>query len=113
MIVYVTCAGQVELEDGEVIGYVSVLESGTMQKGADAAADKMKRKASKQVCLIGTAGAGVGVVAAATMVLSLYCCCCCCWCLRRSGVGDSGGVEMWWCVAHAVGKPLLLVLASP
>ena len=41
---------QVELEDGdEVIGYVSVLESGTMQKEADAAADKMKRKASKQV----------------------------------------------------------------
>lgn len=45
-----------ELEDGEVIGYVSVLESGTMQKEADAAADKMKRKASKQV---GTADAVV------------------------------------------------------
>eukprot|EP00752_Nemacystus_decipiens_P008355 g7469.t1 len=40
--------GKVELEDGEVVGYVSVLESGTMQKEADAAADKMKRKASKQ-----------------------------------------------------------------
>ena len=40
---------QVELEDGEVVGYVSVMESGTMQKEADAAADKMKRKASKQV----------------------------------------------------------------
>lgn len=52
-----------ELEDGEVIGYVSVLESGTMQKEADAAADKMKRKASKQV---GTADAVVlGAVLAA------------------------------------------------
>lgn len=38
-----------ELEDGEVIGYVSVLESGTMQKEADTAAAKMKRKAAKQV----------------------------------------------------------------
>lgn len=38
-----------ELEDGEVIGYVSVLESGTMQAEADAAAGKMKRKAAKQV----------------------------------------------------------------
>ncbi|CAM9631576.1 unnamed protein product [Scytosiphon promiscuus] len=44
--------GKVELEDGgEVIGYVSVLESGTMQEEADAAADKMKRKASKQGAL--------------------------------------------------------------
>ncbi|CAN0022772.1 unnamed protein product, partial [Ectocarpus fasciculatus] len=40
--------GKVELEDGEVIGYVSVLESGTMQEEADAAANKMKRKAAKQ-----------------------------------------------------------------
>ncbi|CAN0329680.1 unnamed protein product [Pylaiella littoralis] len=40
--------GKVELEDGEVIGYVSVLESGTMQAEADAAAGKMKRKAAKQ-----------------------------------------------------------------
>ena len=38
-----------ETEDGDVLGYVSVLESGTMQEEADAAADKMKRKASKQV----------------------------------------------------------------
>ena len=37
------------MEDGDVLGYVSVLESGEMQKEADAAADKMKRKASKQV----------------------------------------------------------------
>jgi len=40
--------GKVELEDGEVIGYVSVLESGTMQEEAEKAADKMKRKAAKQ-----------------------------------------------------------------
>lgn len=41
--------GKVELEDGEIIGYVSVLESGSMQDEADKAADKMKRKAAKQV----------------------------------------------------------------
>ncbi|CBN75475.1 Glycyl-tRNA Synthetase (N-terminal region) [Ectocarpus siliculosus] len=40
--------GKVELEDGEVIGYVSVLESGTMQEEADTAANKIKRKAAKQ-----------------------------------------------------------------
>lgn len=46
------CSSQVELEDGEVIGYVSLLESGTMQEEADAAANKMKRKAAKQVLVI-------------------------------------------------------------
>mmetsp|Transcript_16385 Transcript_16385/g.41357 ORF Transcript_16385/g.41357 Transcript_16385/m.41357 type:complete len:594 (-) Transcript_16385:178-1959(-) len=40
--------GKVELEEGEVIGYVSVMESGTMQEEADKAADTMKRKAKKQ-----------------------------------------------------------------
>lgn len=35
-----------------MIGYVSVVESGTMQDEADAAANKMKRKASKQVLLL-------------------------------------------------------------
>jgi len=39
---------KVELEDGEEIGYVSVLESGTMQEEAEKMADKMKRKAQKQ-----------------------------------------------------------------
>ena len=38
-----------EAEDGDELGYVSVLESGTMQQEAEAAAEKMKRKASKQV----------------------------------------------------------------
>jgi glycyl-tRNA synthetase len=40
--------GKVELEDGTVIGYVSLMESGTMQAEADKMADKMKRKAAKQ-----------------------------------------------------------------
>ena len=39
---------QVALEDGEELGYVCVLESGTMQQEAEKAADKMKRKAGKQ-----------------------------------------------------------------
>tara|TARA_B110001452_G_scaffold5283_2_gene4947 strand:- start:9 stop:1694 length:1686 start_codon:yes stop_codon:yes gene_type:complete len=34
--------------DGELLGYVSVLESGTMEEEARATADKMKRKAKKQ-----------------------------------------------------------------
>ena len=34
--------------DGELLGYVSVMESGTMEEEARAAADKMKRKAKKQ-----------------------------------------------------------------
>lgn len=46
------CSSQVELEDGEVIGYVSVLESGTMQEEADSAANKIKRKAAKQVLFV-------------------------------------------------------------
>lgn len=41
--------GKVEAEDGDMLGYVSVVESPTMQDEADAAADKIKRKASKQV----------------------------------------------------------------
>lgn len=43
--------GRVELEDGTVLGYVSVIESNTMQAEADKAADKMKRKAAKQGAL--------------------------------------------------------------
>ncbi|CAM9861843.1 unnamed protein product [Ascophyllum nodosum] len=43
--------GKVEAEDGDELGYVSVLESGTMQQEAEAAAEKMKRKASKQGAL--------------------------------------------------------------
>jgi len=40
--------GKVELQDGEVLGYVSVLESGTMQEEAEKAAMKMKKKMAKQ-----------------------------------------------------------------
>ena len=43
--------GKVELEDGSTLGYVSVLESGTMQDEANKMADKMKRKAAKQGAL--------------------------------------------------------------
>ena len=42
---------KVELEDGEVIGYVSVMESGTMLEEATKVADKMKRKQAKQGAL--------------------------------------------------------------
>lgn len=40
--------GQVELEDGEVVGYVSLMETGTLEADAAAMADKLKRKAGKQ-----------------------------------------------------------------
>jgi hypothetical protein len=39
---------QVELEDGEVVGYVSLMETGTLEADAAAMADKLKRKAGKQ-----------------------------------------------------------------
>jgi hypothetical protein len=38
----------VELEDGEVVGYVSLMETGTLEADAAAMADKLKRKAGKQ-----------------------------------------------------------------
>lgn len=47
-----------EAEDGDVLGYVSVLESASMQQEADAAADKIKRKASKQVWTLSKLGGG-------------------------------------------------------
>jgi len=40
--------GKVQMTDGEVLGYVSVMESGTMQEEADKAAKKMKKKLAKQ-----------------------------------------------------------------
>jgi hypothetical protein len=38
----------VELEDGELLGYVSIHDSADVHKDAAAMADKMKRKAGKQ-----------------------------------------------------------------
>ena len=39
---------QVELESGEVIGYISLMDSGELEKEASAMAEKLKRKAAKQ-----------------------------------------------------------------
>ena len=40
--------GKVEMQDGEVLGYISLMESGTMQEEADKTALKMKKKMAKQ-----------------------------------------------------------------
>ena len=40
--------GKVQIKDGELLGYVSVMESDTMQEEADKQALKMKKKAAKQ-----------------------------------------------------------------
>lgn len=101
------CAYQVESEqDGEVIGYVSVLESGTMQKEADAAADKMKRKASKQVCTrycscrccCCWASAGANPVFCFVGVVAVFCWCCGCvlLVLWLFFVGVVAVVCLWW-----------------
>ena len=42
------CMRQVELDGGELIGYISLMDSGKLEEEAAAMADKMKRKAGKQ-----------------------------------------------------------------
>jgi len=39
---------QVETEEGELVGYISLLESGTMEEEAKKMAEKLKKKAAKQ-----------------------------------------------------------------